>query len=124
MGPAHKALIGVWKSDRRRTLENCHWYHTLAGTKKRRFANLFGHLQLRYTRTSVYHTLRGFRFRGRYDVVAEDADSIVIRVHSENLKRQIEKAVGTGFEQFFQPRLQHITFCHHRGRHYYWVGLG
>ncbi len=124
MGPAQKALIGVWRSDRRRTLQFCHWYHTLPAPKKRWFASLFGRLELRYTRRSVYHMLPGFRYRSTYEVIAEEEESIVIRFRSEDLKRQINNAVGPGFDQLYQPKLQQITFRRHRGRQYYWVGSG
>ena len=85
MSPARKLLIGTWRSAKRRTLQSCHRYHCLLGAKKRRFGGLFGKLELRYTPKYVHHRLRGFEYRGRYDVVAEDAESIVIRIHSDGI---------------------------------------
>ena len=126
MGQAHKRLIGLWQSDRRRTLEDWHPYYALTGARKRRLEALFGHLKLRYTRTFVYHSLPGFRHRARYEVVAEDVDRIVIRVHSEELKRRLQRVVvgGPVVEQCCEPKLELITFTRHRGREYYWVGEG
>lgn len=124
MSPKQQLLLGTWRSDRRRTLQNCHRYHRLQGEKKRRFAALFGQLELRYTSRYVHHQLRDFKYRERYDVVTEDAESIVIRVHTEGIKKQIDNVLLESMEDFFTPKLHQIHFSRHRGRQYYWIGLG
>lgn len=124
MKPPHKLLIGAWKSDQRRTLKTCHRYHCLKGTKKRQFARLFGRLELRYTRKYVYHKLPDFHYRSRYEVVAEDAESLVIRIHSDELKKRFDASLAAGNPEFFAPRLQQIHFRRSHGRQLYWIGLG
>ena len=123
MKPLHKLLIGTWRSDRRRTLSTCHKYHCLRGEKKRRFAGFFGKLELRYTAKFVFSKLRDFQYRSAYDVIAEDADSIVIRIHGDGLKKRIDSFLFEGLEGLFEPRLQQITFRRYRGRQYYSIGV-
>ena len=124
MTPMQKVLLGTWRSDKRRTLQSIHKYHCLTGAKKRIFSGLFGKLELRYSQKYVHVRLRGFEYRERYEVLAEDTDSIVIRLHSDELKMKIDSLPLKVCEDFFKPRLQHITFRPQRGHPYYWIGLG
>ena len=121
--PNRRLLLGTWKSDRRKTLATCHKYHEMTEPRKQRFAALFGKLQLRYTRRFVYHTLRKFKYRERYDVVAEDDTSLVIRVHTEGIKKRLP-AVWPNLEEFFAPKLHQFHFVIRRRRPYYWIGQG
>ena len=124
MTAKHRLLLGTWRSDQRRTLKTCHHYHGLVGAKKRKFAALFGKLELRYTRRFVYHTLRDFKYRERYDVVAEDETSIVIRVHSDGIKKKLDKVLLADLEEFPQSKLHQIHFVLRRGHQFYWIGQG
>ena len=119
-----KLLIGVWRSDRHRTMKFCHRYHSLSGIKKRRFAGLFGKLELRFTDKFIYYTLKGFQYRSRYDVLAEDAESIVLRISSDNLKEKLDPIIVDACKELLLPRLEHMHFVRYRGRQYYWIGLG
>jgi hypothetical protein len=120
----HKLLIGTWKSDRPLTLANCHRYHQLAGVKKRKFGSLFGKLVLRYTRSRLHISLRGTEWTAKYDVVAADSDSVVLRVHSDDLWRRADPLSADLLKEMAKPRLQHITFRRRKGRQYYWIGFG
>lgn len=73
-------LLGTWKSDRLRTFR--HWKPAARSTPAqfRKFKGLFGHLLVRWTSKRVYTTLGDFTDRQPYEVVAEDFDSIVVRV--------------------------------------------
>ncbi len=124
MSPMQRLLLGTWRSDRSRTLKTWHKYYLLRGAKKRRFAALFGKLELRYTQQFVYHELRDFKYKERYEVIAEDSESIVIRVSSEGIKQQIDDVLLEGIEGFFTPKLHQIHFRRLRGRQYYWIGQG
>ena len=119
-----KLLVGTWKSDKRLTLECCHRYHRMTGAKKRRFASLFGKLVLRYTRSRLHHALRGTEWTAKYDVVAADSDSIVVRVHSDDLWRKALPITADIVKQMAKPRLQHLQFRRRNGRQYYWIGCG
>ncbi|MBI1176194.1 hypothetical protein GC207_02005 [bacterium] len=119
-----KLLIGTWKSDKRRTLRFCHRYHLLMGTKKRRFGNLFGHLTIRYTRSRVYYTLRETEWSAKYDVIAQDSKSIVLRLHSDSLWKQAEPVVVDLVKQLMPARLQQVHFQLVDDTQYYWIGCG
>jgi hypothetical protein len=124
MSPAHKKLLGVWRSDKRKTLQTLHRYHCLPEAKKRKLGALFGKLQLRYTGKYLYCKLGDFEYKERYDVVAEDEESIVVRIYSDGIKNRIDDYSVKCVPELFTPRLQQIHFRRHRGRRYYWIGLG
>jgi len=119
-----KLLVGTWKSDKRLTLDNCHRYHGLNGAKKRRFGSMFGRLVLRYTRSQVHHSLRGTEWTAKYDVIAADSDSIVLRIHSDDLWKRVDPIVADILKQVAQPRLQQLHFRRRKRRQYYWIGCG
>lgn len=106
------------------TLQTCHQYHQLAGVKKRKFASLFGRLALRYSRGRVYITLGNVKWAAKYDIVAQDSDSIVLRIHSEDIWKRADPAMTDILKQASEPRLQHIQFRTLSGHKYYWVGFG
>src|SRR5258708_36850462 len=122
MSPMHKLLIGTWKSDKRRTLQTWHHYHCMRGAKKRFLGGLFGILEVRYTREFVHHRLEDSEYRERYEVVAEDVESMVIRVHSDELKKHTDPILTEGLEDFFKPKLQQINFSCRQSDQYYWIG--
>jgi hypothetical protein len=124
MRDLRRLLIGTWKSDKRRTLETCHRYHELAGAKRRRFGSLFGKLVLRFTASRLLFSLRGTEWAARYEVVAQDSDSLVLRVHSDNLWKKAVPFTADILKKLARPRLQHIHFSHRNGRQYYWIGCG
>lgn len=117
-------LKGTWKSDRRLTLKGCHRYHELSGVKKRRFAGLFGRLILRYSPRRVHFVLRGMKWSARYEIVAGDSDSLVIRVYADDLWKQADPIVADLVREMSEPRLVHLQFRIRRGRPYYFIGLG
>jgi hypothetical protein len=98
-----KLLIGTWKSDKRLTLEGCHRYHRLTGAKKRTFGSLFGRLILRYTPSRLHHALRGTEWTAKYNVVAADSDSVVLRVHSDDLWRKALPITADIVKQMAKP---------------------
>jgi hypothetical protein len=119
-----KLLHGTWKSDKRLTLENCHRYHRLSGAKKRRFGSLFGRLSLRYTASRLHHSLRGTEWTARYDVVASDSDSIVLRIHADDLWKRADPIMADILKQMAKPRLMQLHFRRRNGCQYYFIGLG
>jgi hypothetical protein len=124
MGPMHKRLIGTWKSDKRETLRTFAAYKRMPrGRKKRQLAAILGKLRLRYTPKFCFVTFDGKTSRERYEVIAEDHDSIVIRVYAEQRKRQIDPMILNGLEELFAPKLQQLNFESQRGQDCYWVGV-
>jgi hypothetical protein len=124
MQDLRKLLIGTWSSNKRRTLANFHRYHTLKGAKKRMLGSLFGKLVLRYTPSRVHFALRGTEWTAKYEVVAADSESIVLRLHSDNLWRQAVPGTADIVKQMSAPRFQHINFRRRGGHQYYWIGCG
>ena len=121
----HRRLIGTWKSDRGLTLANCHRYHLLTGAKKRKFGSIFGSLVLRYTRRRLYIALGETKWSAEYDVLAEDSESIVLRIHSEDHWKRANAIVADILKEMAaEPRFQHIQFRTRNGHEYYWIGCG
>jgi hypothetical protein len=87
-----RRLIGTWQSDRRKTFE--HWKPGKKATpaSTRKFQALFGKLQVRYTKKSIYErfiqppSLQSADFSSefvrfaKYEIVAKDECSTVIRI--------------------------------------------
>ena len=118
-------MIGTWKSDRRLTLSNLHRYHLLTGARKRRLGSSFGRLVLRYTRRRLYIDLGETKWTAKYDILAEDSSSIVLRIHSEDLWKRADPLVADILKEMMAaPRLEHIQFRTRRGGEYYWIGCG
>jgi len=71
-----KRLIGRWRSDRRRTVGE--WVYARRATEKRRkrVADIFGHLTLRFTRRRVYSEFKGSCDVQEYKVLASDSDQL------------------------------------------------
>jgi hypothetical protein len=123
MGPLHKKLLGTWKSDKRKTLKTYKPYDSFPLSKRRRVAAIFGKLELRFTPKFCFVTIGGETTRDRYDVIGEDADSIVLRTYSDEFKKRVDPVILEGLEDFFAPRLQHLHFETERGQDYYWIGI-
>jgi len=100
-----RRLIGTWKSDRRRTFRNWKWSSTATPKRIRFLKSLFGKLIIRWTRTRYYAELDGYRSVEKYDVVARDDDSVVIRARD-----------WTGEQK--------LTQIHFEGEDWYWVPAG
>jgi hypothetical protein len=95
-------LIGVWKSDRRRTFPNYKPNPGVSPEKLRRFQLIFVKLVVRWGRGRYWTDFNGDRSVDRYTVVAKDKCSVVVRSR--------EKFSG-------EDRLQYI---HYEGD-YYWI---
>lgn len=124
MQDLRKLLIGTWRSDKRRTLAAFHRYHTLEGAEKRRVGSLFGKLVLRYTPERLHFSLRGTEWTAKYHVVAADSESVVLRIHSDDLWRKAVPFTADIVKQMSAPRLQHIHFRRGNGYQNYWIGCG
>ena len=97
-------LLGTWRSDRRRTFRHFKPKAGCPPQSLRKFRALFGKLVVTWGRSVVRTELNGHRWSARYEVVARDAVSVVVRVWDES-----------GGED----GLQHVHFA----GDYYWVAL-
>jgi len=102
-----RLLLGTWKSDRRRTFRHWKSRPEVSAANHRKFRLLFGKLTIRWTPKYCYTDFDGDRSRGRYEVVATDFDSIVVRVDAPSW-------MGEG-----ETKLYHIHF----EDDYYWMAL-
>ena len=103
-------LVGTWRSDRRRTIEEIEARSDIPEPRRAALSALFGHLTLRYTRTHCYSTFKGKTERLPYRVVAANSDSLV--VVSPSALAEEESIHHIRFDDL-EPRPGH-----------YWVSLG
>ena len=101
-----KRLLGTWRSDRQRTLQDWVWRPGWRARKRKKLASIFGHLILRYTRSRLYSNLKGYKETETYELLGADSDSVVIRRWDSHVA---------------EWRLRHIHFD---GEHYYWITIG
>ncbi len=88
--PAYdRRLIGIWKSDRRKTFMHYKPKSTLSPSKLRRFKALFGKFVVRWGRGKIYTELDGWKDSGPYEIVASDAESVVVRTHDAIFDRPV-----------------------------------
>jgi hypothetical protein len=97
-------LIGTWRSDKRKTLVEIATRRDLRSVKKKKLADLFGKLKLRYTRTRCYSRFETYKSVSKYEVVAKDDYGVVIVGVTPEVGKQI----------------WHIHFERNR----YWIYLG
>ena len=103
-------LLGVWRSDRERTLAHWHFAAEASSAERKRMSNWFGKFTVRYTPARVFTTYEGDRTVCPYRVVAQDADSVAIMCRTDGRDeirhiRFVESEVyvvpcGRGFEYF------------------------
>lgn len=123
MGPIHKRLLGTWRSDKKRTLSTWRAYAEFSLSKKRKVGAIFGKVEVRYTPSFYFMKLNGHVVRDRYDVVAEDRDSIVLRLHSDAFKKTVDPFIRDLMEECLEPKLWHLQFDEQRRQDFYWIGL-
>jgi hypothetical protein len=106
-------LLGVWRSDARRTRRDLGARRDIPLKTRRAIDGMLGRLELRYTRTRCHSTLDGSTFSAPYVVVAKDSSSVAIvsrdvlgeeaisHIHFEDSRFWIH--VGRGlFREFFK----------------------
>jgi hypothetical protein len=99
-------LIGTWRSDRRRSLKDWIWKPHASAEQRKRVADIFGHLVIRFARQKMHTDFKGERYSRIYSVLASDQDSVAILHGSSLLDGQ---------------SIQHIHFV---GDRHYWIALG
>lgn len=102
-----RRLLGIWRSDRRSTVAEWRFPKRLAPGGKRWFFNIFGHLQISYTRTRIRGVFKGIKYVQRHESLTVDSDSVAVRYKDTCL---------TG-----KCRIEHI---HLEGCDRYWVAQG
>ena len=100
-------LIGVWKSDRRATLDEWRYTKRLSQQRLRKFMSIFGKLHLVYTAKRIRGTFDEYKFTQRYRVLGSDSDSVAICFEDRQLTKEW--------------RIQHIHF---HGQNRFWVAVG
>jgi len=82
-------LIGMWKSDGRKTAKEIAARRDIPTSKKRKLLRFFGKLELRYTQTRCYSRLGDYVSVNRYTVAAKDAWSVALVVCNPIAGKQI-----------------------------------
>lgn len=73
-----RRLLGVWRSDKRRTLRELRARQDLSQKARHVIGGLLGKLELKFTSTRCYSTLEGNTSSAPYTVVAKDRSSVAI----------------------------------------------
>ena len=74
-----RRLLGTWKSDRRRTFTHYKPKRGCPPSVLRWLKGMFGKLVVRWTRRKSWTDLNGYQESCRYEVVATDSETVVIR---------------------------------------------
>jgi hypothetical protein len=98
-------LLGTWKSDRRKTFKTFRPKPGASPAAIKRLKAMFGKLIIRWGKGNYFTELDGHRDSFKYEVVAREMDSVVIRVQDSLL---------------CQPQIRLITF----EGDYYYISLG
>ena len=97
-------LLGVWRSDRRRTFKHFKPKANCPPSSLRKLKSIFGKLVVKWERGVFHAELDGYCAATSYVVLASDAVSVVIR--------SMDTLIG-------EERIQHIHF----EGDYYWIAL-
>ena len=122
-----RRLLGVWKSDRQRTIGEWTWRKKLTPQKRKLFEAIFGKLEITYTRSKVIQTLRHRQWEQsrRYVVVATDETSVAIvqfgKLEIKNRRRYDKETLK--FSQELVPSSPSISHIHFEKNHF-WISLG
>ena len=86
---------------------------------------------LRFTPKFCYQTSDDKTHKDRYDVVAEDDDSITLRCCSDQFVKTLDPLVLEGLEyalfdpeSLFAPKLLRFHFERFRGQDFFWIDYG
>src|SRR5208282_2104467 len=101
-----RRLIGAWRSDRRRTLKDWIWCPRASAAHRKRVADIFGHLVIRFTRQRMHTEFKEQRSSQNYEVLGSDSESVAITHWNSLLERQ---------------SIQHIHFV---GDDHCWIAIG
>ena len=82
-------LLGTWRSDARRTGREIEARNDIPRSQRTRWRQLFGKLELRFTKTRCRVTFRGETEVHRYLVGAKDSSSVVV-VHEDASEQTIQ----------------------------------
>jgi hypothetical protein len=92
-------------------------------TRKRKPGRNFGHLEVKYSPQFIFSNFDGFKSKERYEVVAEDEATLVIRESCQNFSGELNLMDREIFEpileQFSTSQLKHLHFETFRGHEYY-----
>jgi hypothetical protein len=122
-----KRLLGIWKSDKRRTFAEWNWKRKISSQKKAKIRSLFGKLEVTYTRTKVISVLphRDWGQARRYAMLAMDDTSVAIVKFGEieiMNRRKYDPENLKMVEALFGAKLQ-IEHIHFEKRHF-WISIG
>ncbi len=100
-------LLGTWQSDRESTLAEWRFPKRITPARRAKFRDIFGHLQVTYTRTRIRGFLREYRFVQRFELLGVDSESVVIR-----------------YEDLLVHGTWPLIHIHFVGRDRYWISQG
>lgn len=78
-----RRLVGIWRSDRRRTFRDFFPRRGVSEESIRKLKSLFGKLEVRYGYKVMHSSYDGVEEQTAYELLASDSSSVVIRYYSE-----------------------------------------
>src|SRR5260370_39737984 len=76
-----RRLLGTWQYERRRTFKDYVFKQSVPSASVKKLKAIFGKLKVRWTRRRCETDLDGFKGVEQYDLVAQDADTVVVRCY-------------------------------------------
>ncbi len=96
-------LVGVWKSNKKETVERfikTHPAHVkkMGDTKLKSFESLFGKLEITYTKKECKAKLNDYETINKYSIVEQGVDYIILKHEDENIiENEFIKFVDGGY---------------------------
>ncbi len=88
-----RRLLGTWKSDKAKTTQRWGFKKGVRMTPKQRkdFFDIFGDLTLRFTKNRRYSRLGDYESFNKYEVLATDDSSVVLRLFEDQFKKEFKR---------------------------------
>jgi len=99
-----KQLLGAWRSDLKRTLEELAKRRDISKKQFEFFRTIFGKLEIHYRPKTFVTSFKGKRAVGKYQILGADSYSVAI----------------SHYQKFSSPQIKQINF----DGNYYWINLG
>jgi hypothetical protein len=117
-------LIGSWKSDAKRTIDEWRWGKRIPKERRNAFLKIFGKLEITYGRRWIHIRLNTWQTSQRYRLLASDETGVAIMTYGQ-LKIQKQRQyspdeLGGIRELASKPAIQHIHFDNAG----YWISFG
>lgn len=82
---AYRKLLGTWRSDQEKTVQNWVFPKRLAAQRLKAFHSIFGKNTWRFTKQFCFAEFEGLKSRARYEILwAGDSSAVVLFRHKDS----------------------------------------